>query len=177
MIDPRARKRRLESDYQDMLRIRGDLIGFEAYFPPAPERYAIAFKLRSVMSVRGGRATYSETGQVHKIELNLPSQYPSILTNDDVRFITPPIFHPNIFVTGKVCIGGFRPSESLARFVLRLAKMIQFDPAYINEDSPANQEAKNWYVNNKRIFPVDRSRLPDPDRSLAKAFVAGRISR
>jgi ubiquitin-protein ligase len=128
------------------------------------------------MSVNGGRPSYSGAGHVHKIELTLPSQYPATLTNDNVHFLTAPIFHPNIFAGGKVCIGGYRPSESLARFVLRLAKMIQFDPAYINEDSPANSDAKIWYVNNRRLFPVDRSRLPDPDRSAPKTFVPGRMS-
>jgi ubiquitin-protein ligase len=165
MIDPRARRRRLVNDYQDMLRIRGSVISFEAFNPPAPERYVIDFRLRSIMSLRGGQPVYSPQGHSHRIQLELPSRYPAVLTNESVQFLTAPIFHPNIFTSGKVCIGGFRPSESLARFILRLAKMIQFDPAYINEDSPANVDAKNWYVHNRRLFPVDRSKLPDPDHS------------
>ena len=163
MIDPRARRRRLVSDYQDMLRIRGTVISFEAFSPPAPEQYVIDFRLRSVMSLRAGQPVYSAQGHLHRIRLDLPSHYPAVLTNESVQFLTPPIFHPNIFASGKVCIGGFRPSESLARFVLRLAKMIQFDPAYINEDSPANVDAKSWYMHNRRLFPIDRSKLPDPD--------------
>ena len=167
MIDPRSRRRRLVNDYQDMLRIRGSVISFEAFSPPAPEQYTIDFRLRSVMSLRAGQPVYSAPGHTHRIKLDLTNRYPAVLTNENVHFLTPPIFHPNVFydpaAAGRVCIGGFRPSESLARFVLRLAKMIQFDPAYINEDSPANVDAKSWYVHNRRLFPVDRSRLPDPD--------------
>jgi ubiquitin-protein ligase len=162
-----------------MLRIQGDLISIEAISPPAPEVYNVGFKLRSVMSLNGSQPVYSAPQHVHRIKLDLKNHYPATLAKTDVHFITPQIFHPNVYHDGDVCIGGFRPSETLARFVLRLAKMIQFDPAYINEDSPANSEASSWYRRNRRLFPVDRSLLPDPDRpeiviaGTPKTFVLG----
>jgi hypothetical protein len=53
-------------------------------------------------------------------------------------------------------------NESLAVFILRLAKMFRFDPDVTNPDSPANRTAADWYRNNRNSgwFPTDTVRLP-----------------
>lgn len=181
IFNPRQRRGRLQQDYKDLLRIKGRVFDFEAFDPPAPERYILKYKLRSVMGVSGNRPTYSSEGFVHKLELRLPPSYPGVLTADNVRFISHPVFHPNVFRDGRVCIRDYNPAETLARFVLRLAKYIQFDPAFAGPESPANTTARDWYLQNLRLFPVDRSELPDPDRfvfgSVKKDFKFGRVIR
>ncbi len=172
-VDPRVRQRRLSEDYEVVSRLRGDILDFDAFSPPAPDRYILRFKLRSLMGVRGGSPVYSPPGHVHTLELRLPTHYPDFLTYDDIRFLTQPIFHPNVFFPdGRICIRDYRPAESLAYFVLRLARMIQFDPVFGGEDNPANGEAARWYIANMALLPLDRQRLPDPD-----SFVPGEIKR
>jgi hypothetical protein len=50
-MDQLARKRMPEIGNQALLRIQGDMIGFEAFNPPAPKSYTTEFKLPRMMSV------------------------------------------------------------------------------------------------------------------------------
>lgn len=179
MLDPVARKRRLEQDYRDLLLLRGPVIDFEAFDPPAPERYILKYKLKSIMAAIGNNAKYSPPGFVHKINLVLTNRYPEVLTRDEVGFISDPIFHPNVYEKGPICIADYTSGEALARFVLRIARMIQFVPGYINEGSAANPAAVPFFVANKKYFPVDRTPLPELDRFIPgpvqKTFVPGPV--
>lgn len=161
MLDPRSRSIRLKQDYQDLLRLRGPVFDFEAFVPPAPERYILKYSLKSVMGLSGTRPIYSRDGYVHELELRLSPGYYDVLTNDDIWFRTQPVFHPNVFPSGHICVGGYNPTESLARFIIRIAKFIQFDPAVINAGSPANVSARDWYLSHRGLCPVDRSPLPE----------------
>jgi hypothetical protein len=171
----------LHEGYQELCRLRGTLFDFDAYTPPTPERFILKFRLRSVMGVRGRAPVYSSPNQVHTVEFVAPSSYPEVVTPSDIRFTSAPIFHPNVYTDGRICIGDYVSSESLGRFVLRIARMIKFEPAFINEHSAANGSAVPWYSANLRSFPVDRAVLPTLDRFLAgqvkKAFVPGPIVR
>jgi len=153
--------------------LRGDVIDFDAISPPTPDRYILKYRLKSLMEVRGNSPVYSSPGFVHKLELRLPDYYPEYLTNQDIRFLTPPIFHTNVFSDGRICIRNYRPAESLAYFLMRIARMIQFDPAIVGEDSPANGEALSWYRAHKHMMPIDATRLPEVDG----AFVPGRVTK
>jgi hypothetical protein len=164
VVHPEARRRVLQEGLQELSRIRGDIIDFKAYSPPAPDRLVLRFSLRSVMGVRGGRPIYSASGRSHVVEFVVPGSYPEIVTPNDIRFTTDPIFHPNVFADGRICIGSYVSTESLGRFVLRIARMIRFEPAFINENSAANRDAVPWYLANLHSFPVDRRPLPSLDR-------------
>ena len=161
MLDPRSRRNRLEQDFRDLSRLRGQVFDFDASTPPAPEKYILRYRLRSVMGLRGTRPEYSSPGYIHELELRLSPAYYEVLTNDDIWFRTQPIFHPNVFANGHICVGGYSPTESLARFIIRIAKFIQFDPAVINAGSPANMGARDWYLSHRGLCPVDKSPLPD----------------
>lgn len=163
MVDPRMRSRVLQKGYQELNRLRGDLIDFDAHFPPAPERYTFKFRLKSVMAVHGDRPVFSAQHHVHVVEFIAPPTFPESVTPADIRFTTAPIFHPNVFSDGRICIAAYVPSESLGRFVLRIAGMIKFEPAFINENSAANGAAVPWYRANLRSFPVDKRPLPSLD--------------
>lgn len=64
-----------------------------------------------------------------------------------------PIFHPNIFVSGLVCLGDWKTTEYLDFLVKRIVHTICFDPQFINPDSPANPLASNWYKEKLRTNP------------------------
>jgi hypothetical protein len=172
VVDPRVRRRVLEEGLVELGRLRGPAFEFEAFSPPVPDRFLFKFRLRSVMALRFGQPVYSAPGHVHVLEFIASPYYPDSISNDDIRFVTAPVFHPNVFSSGKVCVGGFVPSESLGRFALRIGRMIKFEPAYINEHSAANSDAAAWYVRNLSSFPVDSTVLPSVDK-----FVAGPIRR
>lgn len=182
MLDPRSRSLNIARGMSELERLRGRLFDFEAVGSQLPERLVFTFRLKSVMSLERGRAIYSPLGHVHEVELWLRPHFPETLSNQDVRFLSPRIFHPNVFwMTGNVCVGGFVPSESLGRFALRLARMIKFEPAYINDRSAANADAAAWYRANLKNFPIDPTMLPSLDRfdagEIRKEFIPGRIRK
>src|ERR1035437_8870801 len=166
MVDPRVRRRVLQEGYQELCRLRGSLFDFEAFTPSTPERFIFKFRLKSVMTLRGGAPVYSGPNHIHTVEFAPPSAYPEIVTANDIHFTSVSIFHPNVYTDGRICIGDYVPSESLGRFVLRIARMIKFEPAFINENSAANRGAVPWYSANIRSFPVDRTALPSLDKFL-----------
>lgn len=181
MVDPRVRKVVLQEGYKELIRIRGDMVDFDAFTPPVPERFVFRFRIKSVMGVDGNSPRYSSPNHVHVVEFIAPSYYPERVSPSDIRFTSPPIFHPNVYTDGRICIGDYVPTESLGRFILRIARMIKFEPAFINSGSAANSSAVSWYNANVARFPVDRTPLPNLDRfipgTIAKTFVPGRIVR
>jgi len=99
-------------------------------------RYEVVLRCRGATHVHGGQAWFSE---VHRVEIGIGARYP--LAAPEVRFLTP-IFNPHVFPDGRVCLGARTGmTERLADLVLRLGGLIQYDPALIDESSPANREA------------------------------------
>jgi len=169
MFDPRIRKERLIRDLAAVQNIKREFLDFDAFNPPAPERYEFRFRLRGISAARHDSPVYTPDGFWHRIEIKLPQFYPEHLTNDDVRFISAPIFHPNVFPDGRVCIGGFNPIESLAAFVLRLARYIQCDSAITGLHSPANTAAQDFFRAHPDLFPCDDTVLPPERRDFVVA--------
>ncbi|MBX7198093.1 MAG: hypothetical protein K1X51_01820 [Rhodospirillaceae bacterium] len=57
-----------------------------------------------------------------------------------------PLFNPNVYVSGRFCLGAkWLPTEGLDLLVMRLAKILTFDPEIVSDRSPANAEAALWY--------------------------------
>ena len=166
MVDPVVRRNRLVKDLEKMELIRCPAIQFEAFDLPHPERYEIKFRLRSLLGTNGDTPTYSPDGHLHHVEIKLTKAYPENLVGADVRFLSVPIFHPNVYVGGTVCIRSYNPSESLANFVLRLARYIQCDPGFTGLDSPANPTARDFFVAHPGLFPTDRTVLPTGEKKL-----------
>jgi ubiquitin-protein ligase len=67
------------------------------------------------------------------------------------------MFHPNIHVTGAVCIGAWWPAKKLDELLMSLAEMVQ----YKNYDpkDPMNSKAAAWALRHKNLFPVDSRSL------------------
>ncbi len=71
-----------------------------------------------------------------------------------VAQILTPVFHPNVFPSGVVCIGSkWLPSEGMDLFVRRIVRLLAFDPLLVNLHSAANGTAASWYLSASRAHP------------------------
>ncbi len=152
-----AHMSRLESDYNSMQQITGDVIKWEGTPPKHPDQRIYPSKYRITYNILA--PTVKGDSRQHIIEIDCSSiYYPGQLPV--ARFLTPLAKHPHVYSDGKICLGGFPLEESLAELCVRLARFLQYDPEIINLDSPVSYDAKNWYLQNKHRFPIDRSPLP-----------------
>ena len=59
-----------------------------------------------------------------------------------------------MYASGSICFGTkWLPSEGLELLVRRVAQIITFDPSILNVDSPANVDAKTWYLGARQRYP------------------------
>ena len=66
-----------------------------------------------------------------------------------------PLFNPNVYVSGRFCLGAkWLPTEGLDLLVLRLVKILTFDPEIVSDRSPANAEAALWYNATRLAHPT-----------------------
>lgn len=99
----------------------------------------IDLNLRTAKNAAFPRESQSTT----RIQILLPTRYPF---EAPVVHVRTPIYNPNIFPNGQVCLGKkWIPTENLALFARRLMQIIALDPAVIDVNSPANGEAARWY--------------------------------
>lgn len=81
--------------------------------------------------------------QITTVKIELLSRYPF---QEPSAKITTPIYHPNVYTSGQICFGTkWLPSQGLDLLVRRIIKIITFDESILNEASPANGAALNWY--------------------------------
>ena len=150
-----VRRARLEADYEEMKSIQGNVISWQAYGTP-PHDYIVSFNIRSYINT-------SLTRDEHRIRIILspshPFEKPVVMMHEMV-----PIFHPHVWPDGKVCIGGWDYREGLGSFVVKLARLFQYDPDLVDPYSIANYNAADWYYANPTLFPSDRKILPVPGR-------------
>jgi len=95
--------------------------------------------------------------QLSTVKIDLSNRYP--FQEPTAKFVTP-IFHPNVFESGKICLGKkWLPTDTLDLLAERIAKIIIFEPDILDESDPANVKSKNWYVKlkskNPSLFPTD----------------------
>lgn len=86
-----------------------------------------------------------------RLVIDFPGRYPFVTPT---ARITTPILHPNVWETGVVCLGAkWIASEGIDLFVLRIARLVSFDPLLVNEQSAANRQALVWYQRARRDHP------------------------
>jgi ubiquitin-protein ligase len=163
MLTPQEkRKIRIKNDYEQMVNIKSDVVDWKPIRgnPPYVEAYELTIKVKTIISSNPSYRTE------HILSLEIPAGYPT-----DAPLIvmktTPPPYHPNWYTSGKWCFGKWYKAESLGRYVIRMIQTLQFDMEITNPDSPANREAKDWFLEKKTsgLFPCDRTILPDPTTS------------
>jgi ubiquitin-protein ligase len=82
---------------------------------------------------------------VPKLTISLPARYPFVEPSVIIRT---PILHPNVYSSGRICLGmKWIPTFGLDLLVRRIVQIVSFDSAILNEASPANSEALTWYRN------------------------------
>lgn len=103
--------------------------------------------------------SYPRTRQeTTEVKIDLLSRYPF---QEPTATITTPIFHPNVYSSGKICFGTkWLPTQGLDLLVKRIIQIITFDETILNEMSPANGSALSWYRNainqHPESFPTDK---------------------
>lgn len=156
---PRTRRLRTELKEMRKLAEESSIMSFEASPADAPEKYLVTFKGPGLL--KGGAIQ-----SLHKVELNLGSEYPRQAPY--ARFKTP-VLHPNISTDGTPCLGMFTwsPNVRLTELVEILWDMIRM--ANYNPHSAFHHEAWNKF-RDELGFPLDprvlRDRSPRPPPQL-----------
>jgi ubiquitin-protein ligase len=147
------RGRRLLADERDMRETfsAGSIGTIISTRGEPPELYVIDLSVGSLVS---GSAHEVAGADLHRIEVQLTSDYPRV--GPKCRMLTP-IFHPNIDAAS-ICIGDhWAAGEKLSDLVLRVAEMLAYQ-AY-NIRSPLNATAAMWADTHPEQLPIDRRDL------------------
>jgi hypothetical protein len=118
-----------------------------------PHHYLIEFNLRGITGL-------DPSGEIievrrHVVEFDIHQDYPMSLPF--TRF-QQPIFHPNVFENGTICMGWFGIPYTLADVVVHVARMIDFQ--IYNTQSQSNYPAALWAEEHKDLFPLDGWEVP-----------------
>ncbi|KAI9159238.1 SUMO conjugating enzyme Hus5 [Blastocladiella emersonii ATCC 22665] len=106
-------------------------------------------------------------GGLFKVNIEFPEDYPS--KPPKVKF-TPPLFHPNVYPSGTVCLSiinedeGWKPAISVKQVLLGVQDLLN-DP---NPNSPAQSDAYTLFVKNraayeKKIRQIAKENAPSDD--------------
>jgi ubiquitin-protein ligase len=154
------RTRRLKRDFAalEQLAAESTIFDFEAFGTP-PDFYVLRFRGRGLFK-------HEPSGEVHvreshEVHIKLGAAYPRLMPELAWKS---PIFHPNISLSGVVCLGGYGtywvPSLALADLCTMLWDMARF--ANFDESSPYNREAAAWAKSQTAMqLPVDPRPLRD----------------
>jgi len=148
------RETRLRNDHKQIRNLvnRSEFIHIMSTDGDPVEKYLLRFTCKGVEKIdTSGRPIIR---QQHDVSIYLHAEYP--LKQPQLKWLTP-IFHPNIHVTGAVCIGAWWAAKTLDELILTLGEMIQyknFDPK-----DPMNSKAAAWAMRHKRLFPIDSRSL------------------
>ncbi|XZN91706.1 MAG: hypothetical protein ACM65M_02150 [Microcoleus sp.] len=162
--------RRLESDYQGLLRLcmSNKNIKLLDYIPD-PRKYVI--QLSNVTGLESSNPDDSPRYRTqHTIEISsFSKKYPEPDALPTVYF-NPVIFHPNVSPgNGWTCIygTGVRENQPLNVLVLRLITMIQYANTDFGNPPYPNADAKAWYERNKHKgwFPLAKKLSDEPSES------------
>jgi len=114
-----------------------------------PRSVTLVLRYRSAKGEDFPPATVDQS----RVRVDFPSRYPMIAPK---ATILTPIFHPNVYTSGLICLGDtWMPTETLDALVRRIIRLITFDPLVSGGEPPANQTALRWY---KRL----RKQSPNP---------------
>jgi len=148
------------------------------------DRLRLVLNYQTVPSSRFPQETASSTD----VDIVLPIRYPFVAPKVTIKT---PIFHPNVYSSGLVCLGEtWIAAEGLDLFVRRLIRLITFDPLVSGGLPPANQMASSWYHMTRRtrpdLFPTEAvsfgeekgtSRIGFNDKSVTDQARSGNDSR
>ena len=101
-------------------------------------------------TINGPKDTPYENG-IFKIRIRFNDEYP--VKAPSVDFIVP-IYHPNIYRDGKICVdilqSEWSPTQNVSTILLSIMSLLA-DP---NPASPANREAAELYIKDKNAYNI-----------------------
>ncbi|MGI9253065.1 MAG: ubiquitin-conjugating enzyme E2 [Thermomicrobiales bacterium] len=131
-----------------------------------PQRYTLRFRCISPAELTENSPRLA---QMQQFTFILPGQFPM---KAPVVTVTTPVVHPNIWVSGQVCLGNFwNPSITLDQLAAQMWRILVWDPSVINPDSAANGVAAHWYRSQRdhvaydRVDPSLPKNEPEPEQS------------
>jgi ubiquitin-protein ligase len=87
-----------------------------------------------------------------RIRVILGARYPF---QEPAIDVLDPVFNPNVYTSGRFCLGAkWLPTEGLDLLIMRVAKILAFEPEILNDRSPANLEATQWYKATRDAHPA-----------------------
>lgn len=98
-----------------------------------------------------GKAGTLFEGGLFRVDLLFTADYPN--SPPTCKFV-PPLFHPNVFTNGDICLSiinpsqGWKPSITIKQIVLGIQELLDSP----NPSSPANGEANNLFLRNKKQY-------------------------
>ncbi len=157
--------KRLENEYQAM-----HAFPFNTLFSwkPAPgqpvprcTQYLITYNVKTLVKGTAGLTPQMRT----VVEITLPDD-PS--GKPGARIVSGDIpWHPNVWTNGDICLGDMWDKEPvLWKLVINIGKVLAFDPAHTNLNSPANAAAveswKRMQTGIRKPYPCGNINFPHP---------------
>lgn len=153
------RYKRLCKDYEKLqeLASRSRFISIAQTEGSPPEKYVLQLTCKGITSLSSDRKPIYSCS--HLLGIHLGPKYPA--ERPGFVMLTP-MYNPNVFANGAVCIGdegdhGFAPSMGLDDLVVRIVQIIRYEN--INPNSAANWEAGNWTRQNMHLFPLEKDQI------------------
>lgn len=158
-------KQRIANQYWAMCAFRTNDLFSWAIAPgqkaPHVTSYIVTYNVKTLVMVNDKLVPQMRT----VVQIDMPASEHDRPTARVIEGLTP--FSPNIYVNGKVCVGNLEEKNFILwRFVVKLGKLIAFDPGVTNPDSPANgAAATDWKQKQSKLikpYPCGRIDFPHP---------------
>lgn len=168
MTPEELRRNCLKKEYEKMLPLNDSgIISWDAVKGTAPyvEKYLVTAKVSGLdenKRIKGRWQFFVELGE------HYPYSSPRIYLKDQHSW------NPNVYSSGSICVFGktYSAAQSLAEIVILAVKILAYKTDKIGVSSPANREARDWYLEKKAHspgdFPVDKRDLDFLDDLAAK---------
>lgn len=143
--------RRLEDDLTGLINLSARTATIELIKSEGPQ-FQLQYQLKGIIDI--DEQGKPNIGDQHLVEFTIPKGYP--YTALPFAHFQTPIFHPNVFIGGNVCMGWFGLPYELKDVCIHVARMIDYQ--VFNTVSPSNREAAQWAENNRNLFPLSGQR-------------------
>jgi len=128
-------------------------------------------EIEIVLPTAGTKNYPTQKQPTTRAAIDLGPRYPFVEPKVSIKT---PIIHPNVYTSGVVCLGSkWLPRQGLDLLVRRLIQIVTFDPSVLNEQSPANRDALNWYETQRSRHP---HAFPTASANLATASASSGIT-
>lgn len=108
-----------------------------------------------------GKAGTAWEGGLFKLTFTFSANYP---TEPPKCVFTPPLFHPNVFASGTVCLSilstGWKPAITIKQILLGIQELLD-DP---NPKSPAHEEAYRLYRSDRAQYDARIKKQAEQNR-------------